>query len=309
MLSRLQLPPDMLARVNPAPGRRVPPAIAPEVVFYTGCNLLKTPHIALICLDVLDRLDVRYEVMSGVSHCCGVIQFGAGDIAGSNRVALNTIDKMAAPGAERILAWCPSCQVHFGEIHLPTYTATTGEAPFDFDPFYVFLEERLDDLRPLLRQRVALNERPGHPAINRAIRAVLSAIPGLELVELDVPRAGVMSNSLSVLPDFKDRLREEEFAAAEAAGVTTLATVFHACHRELVRHSPEVEFEIINAMELLGESMGIVHADLYKQLVLLQDVDAIIDESAKAIDVYRRPLDELRDVVLRDVLMRPSAPL
>jgi heterodisulfide reductase subunit D len=311
MLSRLQLAPETLARISPASGRRASTATAPEVVFYTGCNLLKTPHIALICLDVLDRLDVRYEVMGGVSHCCGVIQFGAGDFAGSNRVALNSIDKLAAPGAARVLAWCPSCQVHFGEIHLPTYTAATGETPFDFDPFYTFLEERLDDLRPLLRhrveKRVALNERPGHPAVTRAVKAVLGAIPGLELVELDVPRAGVMSNSLSILPDFKRRLREQEFAAAAAAGVTTLATVYHACHRELVQHSPEVAFEIINAMELVGESMGIVHADLYKQLVLLQDVDAIIAESAESIDEYGLPLDDLRDVVLHDMLMRPAS--
>ncbi len=310
MLSRLQLAPDTLARVNPAPGRRVAEAAPPEVVFYTGCNLLKTPHIALICLDVLDRLGVRYEVMGGVSHCCGMIQFGAGDITGSNRVALNSIGKLAAPGAGRVLAWCPSCQIHFGEIHLPTYTAATGETPFDFDPFYTFLEERLDDLRPLLRhrveKRVALHERPGHPAITRAVKAVLGAIPGLELVELDVTRAGVMSNSLSVLPDFKRHLREQEFAAAAAAGVTTLATVYHACHRELVQYSPAVAFEIINAMELLGESMGIVHGDLFKQLALLQDVDAIIAESAAAIDEYGLPLDELRDVVLRDMLQRPA---
>jgi len=311
MLSRLQLAPEVLARVNPPPGHRAA-GTAPEVVFYTGCNILKTPHIALICLDVLDRLGVRYEVMGGVSHCCGVLQFGAGDFAGASRVALNSIDKLAAPGAGRVLSWCPSCQVNFGEIHLPTYEAATGHAPFDFDPFYLFLEERLADLRPLLRhrveKRVALNERPGHPAITRAVRAVLGAIPGLELVELDVTRAGVMSNALSVLPDFKRRLREAEFAAAEAAGVTTLATVFHACHRELVQYSPDVTFEIVNAMELLGESMGIVHADLFKQLVLLQDVDAIIAEAAESIGEYGLKLDELRDVVLRDMLMRPAAP-
>lgn len=308
LLSRLQLAPDALARINPPPKRRAiaEPAMVPDVVFYTGCNLLKTPHIALICLDVLDRLEVRYEVMGGVSHCCGVMQLNAGDVTGSNRVALNSIDKLAAPGAERILSWCPSCQIHFGEIHLPTYTAATGDKPFDFDPFYGFLEERLDDLRPLLRhrveKRVALDERSGHPAINRAVRAVLGAIPGLELVELDVTRAGVMSNSLTVLPDFKRHLREQEFAAAEAAGVTTLATVFHACHRELVQYSPGVTFEIINAIELLGESMGIRHADLYQQLVLLQDVDAIIAESAERVNEYDLPLDDLRDVVLREMV-------
>ena len=38
----------------------------PEVVFYTGCNLLKTPHIGLLCLDTLDRLGVDPSVASSV---------------------------------------------------------------------------------------------------------------------------------------------------------------------------------------------------------------------------------------------------
>jgi hypothetical protein len=62
ILSRLQLPPETLARVrgqSAEEARQSPP----DVVFYTGCNILKTPHIALLCLDVLDLLGVDYEVM------------------------------------------------------------------------------------------------------------------------------------------------------------------------------------------------------------------------------------------------------
>jgi Fe-S oxidoreductase len=74
ILSRLQLPPETLARVrgqSAEEARQSPP----DVVFYTGCNILKTPHIALLCLDVLDLLGVDYEVMGGPGQCCGVFQF------------------------------------------------------------------------------------------------------------------------------------------------------------------------------------------------------------------------------------------
>ena len=30
----------------------------PDFVFYTGCNVLKTPHIALLALDIMDALGV-----------------------------------------------------------------------------------------------------------------------------------------------------------------------------------------------------------------------------------------------------------
>jgi hypothetical protein len=37
----------------------------PDVVMYLGCNVMKTPHIALLCLDVLDRIGARYKVAGG----------------------------------------------------------------------------------------------------------------------------------------------------------------------------------------------------------------------------------------------------
>src|SRR5262249_15329132 len=79
ILSRLQLPADFVGRVTrPA---RAEDADAPDVVMYLGCNVLKTPHIALLCLEVLDRIGTRYTVSGGPANCCGVIQFRAGDTA------------------------------------------------------------------------------------------------------------------------------------------------------------------------------------------------------------------------------------
>src|SRR5436190_23431200 len=47
VISRLQLAPEVVARINPP----LRPADAytgeaPDIVFYTGCNVIKTPHIA-----------------------------------------------------------------------------------------------------------------------------------------------------------------------------------------------------------------------------------------------------------------------
>ena len=50
------------------------------MVFYTGCNVLKTPHIALLCLDIMDVIGTDYQVMGGPTHCCGTAQLRAGDI-------------------------------------------------------------------------------------------------------------------------------------------------------------------------------------------------------------------------------------
>jgi Fe-S oxidoreductase len=305
VISRLLLSPELLERLSPplrADGEYGAP---PDIVFYTGCNITKTPHIALLVLEVLDRLAVTYEVMGGVATCCGIQQFKQGDAKTAGRVGFNTIERLARPGASRVISWCPSCQIQIGEFALPAYRESGGGAPFDMNPIAEFFAERLDDLRPLfvhpLRKRVALQERSALPGVMIAVKKVLSAIPGLEVVELDVPVVSTQASHLSVLPKFKAELREREFRAAAEAGVTTFASIFHGCHRELVKFQPQVSFELLNFMELIGEAMGIHIPDLYKRLQLMGDIDAIIAETAAQITLHGLDLDEVRDAVAQDM--------
>ncbi len=304
-IARLQLPPEVLARISPPLRAAEEYERVPEIVFYTGCNVIKTPHIALLVLEVLDALGVSYEVMGGTAACCGIQQFKRGDAKTAGRVSYNTIDRLSRPGASRVVAWCPSCQIQIAEVALPAYRETFGTVPFDMNPIAEFFAERLDDLGRLfvhpVNKRVALQERSALPNVMAAIKRVLRAIPGLEVVELDVPILSTQASHLSVVPEFKAELREREFRAAAEAGVTTFASIFHACHRELIAYQPQVSFELINFMELIGESMGIHVPDLYKRLRLIGDIDTIIADSADLIAAHSLDLDTVRDVLARDM--------
>ena len=304
VLSRLQLPPETLARFQTAGDEEEP---NPEVVFYTGCNVMKTPHIALLALDIMDAMGIRYRVMGGPSACCGVLQFGAGDLATSGRVAWRTIDRLTA-AAPRALSWCPTCQVQLTEIAAPA-----AQASLDMTPFVRFLAERLDTLRPLLtnrvEKRVGLHEHPGNRGVPEAARSILSAIPGLDFVDLQQPQVGYMCNKLAPLPGFKQDLHRNQLQAAADASVGTLAGIYHACHRELCSHERDWPFEVVNFLELVGESMGLHRPDLFKRLKVMQDVDAILADSAGLIEINGLGLDEARDVILRDMLLEQPLPL
>src|SRR5213080_3649523 len=175
VLSKLQLPPETLARFTPS---RAPRTSPPDVVFYTGCNVLKTPHIALLCLDILDLLEVDYEVMGGVGQCCGVYQYREGDFATNSKVANATIEGLAAAGASTVLSWCPSCQISIGEVSLPNYELQFGSKPFDLNPFLIFLADRAEQLAALMKRwvekRIALHERPVLPGVIDAVKKLLS---------------------------------------------------------------------------------------------------------------------------------------
>jgi len=302
ILSRLQMPPEALARLRGIDA--APRTSPPDVVFYTGCNILKTPHIALLCLDVLDLLGVDYEVMGGPGQCCGVYQFREGDFVNTARVGFATIDGLAKAGASTVLSWCPSCQLQIGEAALPSYESQFGMRPFDLNPFLVFLADRADALAGLMRhrvdKRVALHERPVLPQVMEAVKKLLSLVPGVELADIDVPRVGTQANSLAALPAFKRELVMRELAAVADAGVTTLATVYHACHRELCDAGDGRSFEIVNFMEILGAGLGLESEDLYKRLKLIGDIDDIIVETSPLIAEHGLDLDTVRDALLQE---------
>jgi Fe-S oxidoreductase len=280
--SRMQVDDDVLERL----GQRIAARSgedtprAPDFVFYTGCNLLKTPHIALLALDIMDALGVSYQVMGGPTHCCGVNQLRTGDAATSANVAETTMNKLARSG--QVLTWCASCQVQFTEVMLPAHERRTGSRPFEMTPFMRYLGDRVDDLRPLLRlpvpMRVALHRHPGIPGVVEAATALLAAVPGVELVDLGQPAVGLMSFNLRTLPDYKKKLQLNELEAARAAGVDALVAVYHPDHRELCAHERDWPFQILNVLDVIGASMGLVQEDHYKRLKILQDADLIFAE-------------------------------
>jgi Fe-S oxidoreductase len=284
-LSRLQLTAEQLARLGQDPSTETDaPAEPPDVVFYTGCNVLKTPHIALLALDILDEIGVSYSVMGGPTHCCGVVQMRSGDVEASGRFGESTMDKLAQSKTGTVLAWCPSCLVQFNDFSLPTLDRTRGARPFDMTPFILFLRSRLDGLRPLMHRpvpmRVALHRHTGVAGAMEAAAEILSSVPGIELVDLHQPTAGLMSNYLRALPAFKRELQHNELEAARAAGVDALVVVYHADYRELCAHERDWPFKIVNVLEVVGESMGLHEEDSFKRLKIMQNVDAIIADCA-----------------------------
>jgi len=283
----------------------------PDFVFYTGCNVLKTPHIALLALDIMDALGVTYRVMGGPTHCCGIQQLRAGDTETFGRVGTNTLDKLAQ--AKNVLSWCPSCHVQFTEITIPAIEATRGSKPFEMTPFMRFLVGRLDDLTPHLRERVdmriALHRHPGIHGAMEAAERILRAVPGIEIVELLQPAVGLQTAALRALPELRRELQLKELEAARAAGVDALVAVYHSDHRELCAHERDWPFRIMNVLEIVGASMGIGEPDNFKRLKMMQDADAIVADCADLIGRHGIDAATARAVVAEALLGEQPVPL
>ena len=172
--------------------------------------------------------------------------------------------------------------------------------------FPVYLARKLSALQALLchpvPKRVALHEHPGTDGVVDAVHTLLAAIPGLEVVSLDVPKIGYSLNALGGVPSVQKRLLAQELAAAQAAELDCLVTVYHTEHRELAAHDAHWPFTVVNYMELVGESMGIVREDVFKRLKTMQDADSILVASAATLAANGVSLEDARTVVVNDLL-------
>jgi heterodisulfide reductase subunit D len=315
VLSRMQLDGETLDRLAQT-GRKLTERSGdeepPDFVFYTGCNVLKTPHIALLALDIMDALGVTYRVMGGPTHCCGIQQLRAGDTETFGRFASTTLDKLAQ-GKTGVLSWCPSCHVQFTEITIPAIEATRGSKPFEMTPFMRFLAARLNDLKPLLRQRVdmriALHRHPGIAGAMEAAERILRAVPGIEVIELHQPAVGLQANSLRALPEYRRELQLKELEAARAAQVDAVVAVYHSDHRELCAHERDWPFRVMNVLEIVGASMGISHADHFKRLKIMQDADAIVADCDDLLKQHGVSAETARAVVAEAMLAEQPLPL
>lgn len=274
----------------------------PEVLFWTGCNVWRTPHIVMHCLDILDATEIPYEVLGGPGNCCGIIQLRTGDDENSLRQAGTSNDRFAATGAKEVISWCPTCQMQFDET---LFHDGHEERPYDTSIFAGFLASRLDALKPKLthrvERRVGLHLHGDIAHVNHGVKEVLGAIDGLELVDFGYEMASYQCNSIS-LPDYKKEQQRAHFDAAVAAGIDTLAVVYHGCYRGLCTASGDYPFEVVNYVELIGEAMGITHPSSFKRLKLLGDSDKVLDEVGQMIAQNSMDPDEVRTVVETEML-------
>lgn len=279
LLASMQAPSPDLARILTR--RRERPA---DFVFYTGCNVLRTPHMIFNVMDILDALGLSFEVMGGPGHCCGVYQFHEGDVGAYQRIAGNTYDAFAKVGAKRVLSWCPSCTKQFGEMY-----HDYAKPGFDFGHIALFFVEELDRLRAtfrtdLPRQRIAIHEHDGIEGVSRSVRTLLTAIPNVDVVEIPQDRSFsyVCGGPAARYPERERQVHRMAADNAAAAGVDVLVTIFHACHRQLSGAEAHYPFAVKNFTDLLAEAMGAGgRHDYYKQYKRGGEMDEAL-EAARA---------------------------
>ncbi|TAJ41487.1 MAG: (Fe-S)-binding protein [Reyranella sp.] len=275
LLASMQLPSETLKKILQPAERRTA-----EILFYTGCNVLRTPHIVLNVMDILDALQLDFDVVGGASHCCGVYQFQEADLPTYERMGHRTFQRFGRSGASKVLTWCPTCTKNFDELE-----KDVEEPFFDLGHVSEFLAANLEALKARFvdqpRRRVVIHEHLGIGATVDSIRKLLGAVPNLELVEL-VQDSGFSYACGGQAAKFKDREQAIHRGLAEgavAAGADTIVTMYHSCHRALAGAEAAYPLRVVNFTDILAEALGRGgHPDYYR----LYKAGGAMDEAVAA---------------------------
>ncbi len=277
LLASMQLPSETLKRILAPAEKRTA-----EVLFYTGCNVLRTPHIVLNVMDILDGLGLDFDVVGGTAHCCGVYQFQEADLATYERIGHRTFERFGQSGAAKVLTWCPTCTKNFGELE-----EAANPPSFDLGHVSEFLAANLDELRKhfvanLTGRRVVIHEHLGIGATVESMRKLLGAVPNLELLEI-AQDSGFSYACGGQAAKFKNREQEIHRKLAQgavAAGADTIVTMYHSCHRALSgAEAVYPSLRVVNFTDVIAEAMGRGgHPDYYR----LYKTGGAMDEAVAA---------------------------
>lgn len=238
-----------------------------RITFWFGCNMLRHAEMIRLSILLLERVGFDVSAAGGPAYCCGTAHDHQPHAASnmSARTVSRFNEAAATEGRGKVVTWCPSCHMHMADIMSPG-----NPASFDIAHITELLASRADRLAPLLthrvEKRVLLHRHIGfatHVPVNDAVRGVLAAIPGLEVV--DGPAVpGHMCSALDAVPGAAAKAARETWDAAAANGCDTLATIFHSCHRMMAPIDGRKDVALRNWVHLVAEGMGLPASDAYR---------------------------------------------
>ena len=253
-----------------------------EMVLYLGCNVLRTSHMIRTVVEIFKTLDLNFVTVGGTSYCCGNQHFNGGDEASGEAMALATVRNFQKFQPDNVVMWCPSCIYYYDDMMELRDT-------LNLEHVTEFLIKHLDRLNFAheVKAKVALHYHTGRAQSDteaQAAQRLLSAIPGLELVDLGTdPRFGRHCTErvrAGMGAENWDCMAAKYFQRALDAEVDIFSPLYHGCHRMLCGYERDYPVKVEHYLTLVGRALGIEYEDLFKKHMLMGDVEAIVLETS-----------------------------
>jgi len=238
-----------------------------DVLYFAGCQPyfdvifadlgVRTLDIARGAVKLLNRLDIVPALLPN-ERCCGHDLLWAGDTEHFVRLAEHNVKEISSTGAKRVVTTCPECYLTLKEEY-PRYC---GSLPFEVVHLSQLLAAGVADGKLKFRRstkKVTYHDpcRLGRfSGIYDEPRAVINAIPGVELVEMPRNRTSALCCGTQAWMNcgtINKQIQSERLREASATGADVLLT-----------YCPKCQIHLRCAMNdgRLGEEIGIEIEDV-----------------------------------------------
>ena len=297
VLSSLQMNPEerrWLTQVPDNPSQK-------DFVVFTGCGPVMMVDKLFVIADIFDRLKLDYVMVAGGELCCGGRYFSVN----SERAEACNREFMHALSAFKprtVIYVCPECY-----YQMTQYYAQIFSPPFKNEELLHFLSQHIDklELTNLINKIVTIHDpcslarRIGD---TESVRRLLSAVPGLKLVEMKHNRqqticCGAEANrTFPKVSQEMTRLCLEEVAST---GAQVLVDFCQGCLAQFYLEETRYPFEVQNILTILGEAMGISYEDKLKKFYCSSDLDKDIAEARENIEASSYDFDHVARLAKR----------
>jgi len=246
--------------------KRLPEARA-EVLFYVGCTASYEPelhNLARSLVKLFEYFRVDFGVLQG-EVCCGDPVRSLGDSYLFEEMVAQNVDKFKAAGVKRIVTTSPHCFNAF----LKKYENL--EKDFQVEHYTTYLASLFEERKPALSGKGPVTVTYHDPCylgkhndIYDAPRALLRAIPGVDLKEMEMNRqdslcCGGGGGRMYAEVEEENRLADRRLGQALAIGAEVVATACPWCHNMLANAVKDLGLEgkikVLDVAELLAEAL------------------------------------------------------
>ncbi len=251
-----------------------------DVLYFVGCLPqydamleeweLNSVGIARAAVLVMNRLGIEPVVLKE-ERCCGHDLLWTGDTENFERLARLNVEMIKASGAKKVVTTCPEC---YRTLKLD-YPEVVGDTGFEVVHISELLCEALEEgklkFERQLNRKITYHDscRLGrHMGIYEEPRKLITAIPGVELVEMERNRAEAACCGMSawlLCGEVSKRLQLERLKEARGTGADQLVVGCHKCkiHFKCVMDEKlppgyeDIKMPIAELTELVAEALGI----------------------------------------------------
>jgi Fe-S oxidoreductase len=263
-----ELPEKRLAWLSDTKVKRLKEEKA-EVLYYVGCTASYEPelhNVARSLVKILQLLEVDFGILEAET-CCGDPVRTLGDEVLFQELIGQNLEKFRLAGVKTIVTTSPHCFNAF----LKKYENFDKE--FEVKHYTSFLAQAFEQKKPSFKKQFPhtityhdpcyLGKRNG---IYDPPRALLKAIPGVKLVEMEMTRedslcCGGGGGRMYAEVEEEKRLADTRLGHALEAGADVIATACPWCHIMLQNSARDLQMEdkikVRDIAELLVEALGL----------------------------------------------------